>query len=138
MATASEAVWITPSVAPASDSTRLACRSSANRLCRKAWTASKESGFLDGPTRMVPQALADQTERESRASTSQRRKALPAHIAFLRSRRLADSFRALSAGRRMQFFQIPREWNEGMGEVVACFETAGHPHWPAQLLLRLD
>ena len=48
MATASEADSITPRVAPASESTRLACRSPANSVLRKQWTPSNESGFLIG------------------------------------------------------------------------------------------
>ena len=42
--TASDADWIAPSVAPAKDFTRLACRSSPNSVSRKLWTPSKESG----------------------------------------------------------------------------------------------
>ena len=48
MATASKADSIAPRVAPASESTRLACRSSANSVRRNWWTPSNESGFLVG------------------------------------------------------------------------------------------
>src|ERR1700712_3051118 len=47
-ATASEADTIAPIVAPASDRTRLACRSSANRVRRKRWTLANEIWLLTG------------------------------------------------------------------------------------------
>src|SRR5215210_9546167 len=47
-ATASEADTIAPIVAPASNRTRLACRSSANRVRRKRWTLANEIWLLAG------------------------------------------------------------------------------------------
>ena len=56
MPTANEADWITPSVAPASDFTRLACNSSPNSGARKPWTPSNASGLRSVMTGSLAQS----------------------------------------------------------------------------------
>ena len=46
IATASDADWITPNVAPANDSTRFACRSAPNSVCSELRMPSNESAVL--------------------------------------------------------------------------------------------